>query len=232
MDYPELPKGHTFSILHSEKVWFDADQMRVYVDADRAQRTAPQVEAAPVVSADLLAAARTVLDGHDRILPIMAAYMGSLGITDAWGDTCEASDGLRAAIALAEVGQPTQAAPVQQPVPLQRYEPEIWREDRIRMEPDADGDWVKWVEVAPLYAAAQPVEVQRVGLTDEESAELFQANEDFCDQGDTAVAYGSLMRFASLGLLKCTRFTTTAEGNRCIDDYLARIQPAGEKGGA
>jgi Ead/Ea22-like protein len=30
---------------------------------------------------------------------------------------------------------------------LQRYEPEIWREDRIRMEPDSQGDWVKFSDI-------------------------------------------------------------------------------------
>lgn len=35
-------------------------------------------------------------------------------------------------------------------VELQRYEPEIWREDRIRMEPDSAGDWVKFDDVAAL----------------------------------------------------------------------------------
>lgn len=41
---------------------------------------------------------------------------------------------------------------------LQRYEPEIWREDRIRMEPDSLGDWVKFDDVAALLSAqALPV---------------------------------------------------------------------------
>ena len=33
---------------------------------------------------------------------------------------------------------------------LQRYEPEIWREDRIRMEPDSDGDWVKYGDLVAM----------------------------------------------------------------------------------
>jgi hypothetical protein len=40
-----------------------------------------------------------------------------------------------------------------------RYEPEIFREDRIRMEPDYEGDWVKYSDVLKLLEAqpaAQP----------------------------------------------------------------------------
>lgn len=40
---------------------------------------------------------------------------------------------------------------------LQRYEPEIFREDRIRMEPDSAGDWVKWED---LIAEVLPVNFQ------------------------------------------------------------------------
>ena len=36
-------------------------------------------------------------------------------------------------------------------VALQRYEAELWREDRIRFEPDTEGDWVKFSDVCNLY---------------------------------------------------------------------------------
>lgn len=37
----------------------------------------------------------------------------------------------------------------------QRYEPEIFREDRIRMEPDQCGDWVKFEDYQQKMAEAQ-----------------------------------------------------------------------------
>ena len=54
------------------------------------------------------------------------------------------------------------AAPVQEPVALlngiKRYEPEIFREDRIRMELDQSGEWVKYADVELLITTppAQP----------------------------------------------------------------------------
>lgn len=38
-------------------------------------------------------------------------------------------------------------------VPIKRYEPEIYREDRVRMELDADGDWVRYSDHVALTAA-------------------------------------------------------------------------------
>jgi hypothetical protein len=59
-----------------------------------------------------------------------------------------------------------QPAPVQEPVALlngiKRYEPEIFREDRIRMELEQSGEWVKYADVELLIATppAQPAPVQ------------------------------------------------------------------------
>jgi len=39
------------------------------------------------------------VETHDKILPIMNAYMGTLGTTDQWQKTCVASDKLREALA-------------------------------------------------------------------------------------------------------------------------------------
>jgi hypothetical protein len=65
---------------------------------------------------------------------------------------------------------PAQPA-VQEPVALlngiKRYEPEIFREDRIRMELDQSGEWVKYVDVELLITAppaAQPAPVQPVWI--------------------------------------------------------------------
>lgn len=56
------------------------------------------------------------------------------------------------------------AVPVDvKPAAIQRYEPEIWREDRIRMEPDATGDWVKLVDVEAMFPVAQPVAREPIG---------------------------------------------------------------------
>ena len=67
---------------------------------------------------------------------------------------------VRHAIKQALTAQP---APVQEPVAwlngIKRYEPEIFREDRIRMELDQSGEWVKYADVELLIAtppAAQP----------------------------------------------------------------------------
>jgi len=66
-----------------------------------------------------------------------------------WTD-CAATD--EGAVALYE-HPPAQTAPVQ-PVALlngiKRYEPEIFREDRIRMELDQSGEWVKYADVELL----------------------------------------------------------------------------------
>ena len=45
-------------------------------------------------------AAKLVVETHNEILPIMNAYMGSLGTTHEWKKTCIASDALREALAL------------------------------------------------------------------------------------------------------------------------------------
>ena len=67
------------------------------------------------------------------------------------------------------------AQPEQEPVAINllRYEPEIFREDRIRMEIDCSGDWVKYADVAALIAQSpqpapvqqEPVKLDRTGMT-------------------------------------------------------------------
>ena len=45
---------------------------------------------------------------------------------------------------------------------LSRYEPEIYREDRIRMELDSIGEWVKYVDVVALIAQSpQPAQPEQ-----------------------------------------------------------------------
>jgi len=66
-----------------------------------------------------------------------------------------------------------QPAPVQEPVAwrlngIKRYEPEIFREDRIRMELDQSGEWVKYADVelliaTPPAAPLQPVDSEAKG---------------------------------------------------------------------
>lgn len=50
---------------------------------------------------------------------------------------------------------------------LMRYEPEIWREDRIRMELDSEGDWVRYADVLELIAP-QPAIPPGYKLADDE----------------------------------------------------------------
>jgi len=52
-----------------------------------------------------------------------------------------------------------------------RYEPEIFREDRIRMEIDYAGDWVKYSDVLQLLEA-QPTEVDADAAINETNAVL------------------------------------------------------------
>lgn len=50
-------------------------------------------------SAALVDAANIVVETHNDILPIMNAYMGTLGTTNEWQRICVGSDALRAALA-------------------------------------------------------------------------------------------------------------------------------------
>jgi len=47
----------------------------------------------------LRSAGNLVVETHNEILPIMSAYMGTLGTTNQWQKTCVSSDALREALA-------------------------------------------------------------------------------------------------------------------------------------
>jgi hypothetical protein len=55
--------------------------------------------------------------------------------------------------AITIVKQMMQVKPVAK---VQRYEAELWRGDRIRFEPDSQGDWVKFEDVCNLYTHPVP----------------------------------------------------------------------------
>lgn len=62
--------------------------------------------------AELERAAQAVVATHDEILPVMNAYMRSLGIVGEWERTCSASDNLRKALAAIGDAQPASVAEV------------------------------------------------------------------------------------------------------------------------
>jgi hypothetical protein len=79
-----------------------------------------------------------------------------------------------------KIEQPAQ----QEPISILRYEPEIYREDRIRMELDSDGDWVKYADVFALIAQSpQPAPAPAQPLTDEQCCHV-------CGKPLKAVAHG------------------------------------------
>lgn len=47
---------------------------------------------------ELIKAAQLVVEAHDKVLPVMSAYMNTLGTRQEWEETCKASDDLRAAL--------------------------------------------------------------------------------------------------------------------------------------
>jgi hypothetical protein len=71
--------------------------------------------------------------------------------------------------AIAALRQALEQPAQQEPISILRYEPEIYREDRIRMELDSDGDWVKYADVFALIAQSpQPAPAPAQPLTDEQ----------------------------------------------------------------
>jgi hypothetical protein len=76
---------------------------------------------------------------------------------------------VRHAIKQALAAQPAVQEPVALLNGIKRYEPEIFREDRIRMELDQSGEWVKYADVELLIAtppAAQPAVQEPVAWED------------------------------------------------------------------
>lgn len=159
MDYPELPKVYDAGN-------YSAEDMRAFVDADRAQRAAPVVPAPGV------------LDGHAVIEKALSqALLGDTNNSPA-GLLPDVAYGYQQGLAAA-YQHALEMIPAAQP-PQQSAQP-VAIDDKpvaeftdsfifiIRHQPNGK----KWPAGTKLYAAAQPVEVQRVPLTDDE-LELLQ----------------------------------------------------------
>ena len=114
---------------------------------------------------------RTAIEAAEKGEPVAWVRLEAWKSGAEWPDDCFTgvpADGL---VPLYTTPPAAQPAPMQVAVAqlekVLRYEPEIFREDRIRMELDSSGEWVKYADVAILIttpSAAQPAqeEIQRL----------------------------------------------------------------------
>lgn len=89
-------------------------------------------------------------------------------------------------------------------------------------------------EVLSRAQAAPAVGVPDATVTQEDAELLARVIEQFEDDGETDVDYKTLMRFAALGLLECTRFEATSKGNEIAANtdapLFASAQPQQKEG--
>ena len=86
---------------------------------------------------------------------------------DAWHQRLDAKTAIKEALA-APAAQPAPVQPVALLNEIERYEPEIFREDRIRMELDKTGEWVKYTDVVTLLSTPPAAQRPWIGLTADE----------------------------------------------------------------
>lgn len=177
MDYPELPPAILIQMTPDPEgtplAAYDENDMRAYVDADRAQRAAPGVQGGEAKERDKVELSSACLD------------CGGTGMFDSggfqpWGDAISVPCDCGAATSPQPVAQQTPPAAVAQ----QSAQPVATIGKVAGCGPNDvcvrwHGSFAKTGD--KLYAATQPVEVQRVGLTDAQVEDLrADANRGYC----------------------------------------------------
>jgi len=175
MDYPELPIGYTIMMTADPEgtplIAYDGQDMRAYVDADRAQRSAPGVQGGDSLSCP-------GCDGSGE-----QEHWDSVDESGGYDVTgpCFVCGG--SGIAPLRPAQPPQQSA--QPVAWMHETPgrvDVIHDEVKKLLSAAATDYLhrpidkSEKYTIPLYAAAQPVEVQRVPLTNGQVSEGQDSN--------------------------------------------------------
>jgi hypothetical protein len=112
------------------------------------------------------------------------------------------------ATTIATIAAPAPAEPKGDPLSL--------TEEQARVQDYAEQNMLTYEEAADELRAAEPKGEQQAALSDDDMALFAQTDHEFEDCGETTTSYEKLLEWVSRGLLRCTHFEVTPDGNALL----------------